>query len=226
MAVSYSRQTVDNPNPLARFAHRARTAGALTTAAGLTPEGGRVVDYGCGPATFLRDLGGRRPDLKLTGYDPYFAEGQVPGVDMTGDMAAVPDGSVDLFTAFETCEHLDDGELAEFLAHADRALAAPGRLLISVPIIGGPGLLAKELNRILLHRRRSDYTARELVAAVVLGRPAARAGNVKTTHKGFDFRALRATVGGHFTLEREWLSPFSALPWPANSQHFSVWRRR
>lgn len=226
MTVPYHRQTVDSPNPLARFAHRARTGEALAVAAAAAPHGGQVLDYGCGPGVFLRGLGSQRPDLTLVGYDPSFPEGPATGVTMVGDTGSVPSSSIDLLTAFEVCEHLTDDELDTFLTDAVRVLSLSGVLLLSVPIIGGPGLLAKELNRVLLHRRRSDYTVPELTAAALLGRPAPRDHDVKTSHKGFDHRALRAAVGRRFVLRREWHSPFRSAPWPVNSQYFSCWHPR
>lgn len=224
--VPYHRQTVDSPNPLARFAHRARTGTALTVAAADAPRDGRVLDYGCGPGTFLRSLGDRRPDLELLGYDPYFPEGPAAGVTLLDDMAVVDDRSIGLLTAFEACEHMTDDELDDFLDQAERTLSADGLLLVSVPVIGGPVLLAKELNRALLHRRRSDYTLPELAAAAFLGRPAPRTDDVRTSHKGFDFRALRARIQRRFALREQWCSPFPIAPWPVNSQHFSCWRPR
>lgn len=226
MAISYSRQTVDAVNPLARFAHRRRMGESLRRAADLARSGSVVLDYGCGPGLFLREMTELRPDLRLTGFDPYFAEyfgeSQLPGVQLVDTMGAVEAGSVDLLTAFEVCEHLDDSELASFFVEAERVLAPEGRLLISVPVIGGPVLLLKEANRVVFHHRRPEYTPRELLMASVFGKPAHR--DHPKDHKGFDFRALRRTTGAHFASQAQWLSPFPALPWFLNSQAFSLWQ--
>ena len=88
------------------------------------PDGGTVLDYGCGQGDFLNTLADLRPDLALFGFDPesgHEAERYVP-VD---DMAVVPAGSVDLLCCFETLEHLYDEEIA----------AVPGR--------GRPGARAR-----------------------------------------------------------------------------------
>ena len=38
--------------------------------------------------------------------------------------------------------------------------------------------------------------------------------------------ALRTRIGQRFALRKQWCSPFPALAWPVNSQHFSCWRPR
>ncbi|MDN5858760.1 MAG: class I SAM-dependent methyltransferase [Pseudonocardia sp.] len=227
MRVSYARQTVDAPNPIARFAHRRRIAISLRTASGIVAENASVLDYGCGSGLFLRQLGERRPDIRLLGYDPYFATfSNEPqhGFEAVDDVEVIASATVDLMTALETLEHLTDAELVEFIAHVKRILAPSGKLLVSVPVIGGPGLVVKEVNRMLLHRRMTDYTPIEFARAVLLGRPGHRR-DVKASHKGFDFKALRRIIGEHLDLEREWLAPLPKVPWPLNSQHFSIWQR-
>jgi hypothetical protein len=99
-------------------------------------------------------------------------------------------------------------------------------VLISVPVIGGPPLLLKEANRAVLFRRRSDYTARQLVAASFAGRPAPRPEDIRVTHKGFDHRALLARLGERFEVTGVSRSPFPALPWWLNSQVFAHLRPR
>lgn len=224
MAVPYSRQTVDSPNPLARFTHRRRISEALGLAERIAPPKARVLDYGCGPGLFLRELGQRRPDLDLVGYDP-FPKGSYTDIQLIDNMSSISTRSTRLITALETCEHLTDAELVNFLTEAQRVLSSDGILLISVPIIGGPGLIIKEANQMVLRRRRSHYTIRELASAAFLGRPAPR-GDMKHSHKGFDFKSLHRTTAKYFIIQRGWPSPFPRLPWYANSQMFSMWRLR
>ncbi len=89
-------------------------------------------------------------------------------------------------------------------------------------MIGG-ALLMKELNRSILFRRKSDYSASEL-AAGVMGRSVARPEDRNPTHKGFDFRWLRGLIRERFVIETEILSPLP-LPWWANSQVFFICRK-
>ncbi len=221
--VAYSRQTLDTANPVARYAHRQRHRLSLDRAAAEVPDGGTVLDYGCGEGTFLNALAEARPDVTLLGYDP--ESGHVPDrYTLVEDMAAVGDGSVDLLCCFETLEHLYDPEIAGFAADAARVLRPGGLLLVSVPVIGGPPLLLKELNRSVMFRRRSDYRAGELLAASFAGRPAPRPENIRVTHKGFDHRTVLGKLDG-FAVADTACSPFPGLPWWLNSQAFSLLRR-
>jgi SAM-dependent methyltransferase len=222
--VSYAAQTLDTPNPIARYAHRQRYKASFDRVTGEVRDGGTVFDYGCGQGDFLNTLADLRPDLTLIGFDPesgHEAERYAP-VD---DPARVEPASVDLVCCFETLEHLYDDEIVSFLDTADRVLVPGGEILISVPVIGGPTLLLKEANRAILFRRRSDYSARELVAASFGGRPAPRPDDIRATHKGFDFRALLARLGERFEVTNVVCSPFPALPWWLNSQVFARLRR-
>jgi 2-polyprenyl-3-methyl-5-hydroxy-6-metoxy-1,4-benzoquinol methylase len=222
--VAYNRQTIDTANPVARYAHRQRHKLSLDRAAAEVRQGGTVLDYGCGDGAFLNALAEARPDLTLLGFDP--ESGHEPeGYRAVAAIDDVPDGSLDLLCCFETLEHLYPDETARFAADADRMLAPGGQVLISVPIIGGPPLLAKELNRMAMFRRRSDYSTRELLAASLAGRPAARPDDIRVTHKGFDHRRVLAGLGGDFTAADAACCPFPGLPWWLNSQWFALLRR-
>jgi 2-polyprenyl-3-methyl-5-hydroxy-6-metoxy-1,4-benzoquinol methylase len=221
--VAYRRQTIDTPNPVARYAHRQRYRLSLEQAADTVRDGGVVLDVGCGDGDFLNALAGLRPDLDLWGYDP--ESNHTPQhYGLVDDLASVSSRSVDLVCCFETLEHLYDREIDTFVDDATRMLAPGGRLLVSVPIIGGPPLLLKELNRVVLFRKGTDYSARELAAASVLGRPAPRPDNWRISHKGFDFRRLDDRLAAHFEPVHAAWSPFPRLPWWLNSQAFRLLR--
>ncbi len=223
--VSYSAQTLETPNPIARYAHRQRYKASFDRVTSDVRQGGTVLDFGCGEGDFLNTLSELRPDLSLYGFDP--ESHHVPDrYALVDDITAVPAGSVDLVCCFETLEHLYDDEIASFLSEAARVLAPGGEVSLSVPVIGGPTLLLKEANRAVLFRRRSDYTARELLAASLAGRPAARPDDIRVSHKGFDFRALLRTLGERFDVSDTAYTPFPGLPWWLNSQIFARLRRR
>jgi len=223
--VPYNRQTTDTPNPIARYAHLSREGHALAKVEQLLPPGGRVVDFGCGIGSFLNALTERRPEADLLGYDPGQA-GSAESFARVSKMDAVDARSVDILCALEVLEHLSDQQLVSFINHATRVMKPGGAIVISVPIIGGLTLPLKELNRMILFRRKSDYSLSELLRASFLGVPAERPSDRGPTHKGFDFRALRVMLTSTFTLKSEDRSPFSRLPWWLNSQAFFVLTQR
>lgn len=223
--VSYSAQTLETPNPLARYAHRQRYEASFARVASTVRSGGTVLDFGCGQGDFLNTLAELRSDLVLLGFDPE-SDHRPDRYAPVASMDEVPDASVDVVCCFETLEHLYDDEITAFLDVVDRVLAPEGEVSISVPVIGGPPLLVKEANRAVLFRRQPDYSFRELVVASLAGRPAPRPADIRTSHKGFDFRALLAVVGERFAVDDTAYTPFPALPWWINSQVFARLRRR
>lgn len=215
---SYETQTVQHPNPLARYAHRARLGVALALASRLAPPQGQVVDFGAADGLFLHRLGERRPDLRRVAVEP-FRPIAYPFIRIRAALEQLPDGEADLLTAFEVLEHLTPGELADFIRQARRVSRPGARLLVSVPVMQGLALPLKELSRALLYRRRSDYRLGELLRGLA-GLPVTRAANVRASHKGFDHRLMRQTLAEAFAIEARRLSPLPWLPWWMNSQVF------
>jgi SAM-dependent methyltransferase len=223
--IEYRQQTLDTRNPIARFAHRQRYAHSLEHVARSVRDTGVVLDYGCGDGAFLNALAEMRPDLTLYGFDP--ESNHVPDrYTLIDDVDLVADGSVDLVCCYETLEHLYDKEIAQFVGQTLRVLGDGGEVSISVPVIGGPTLLLKEVNRMVMFRRRTDYSAGELLRAAFLGKAAARPDDIRVTHKGFDFRALVARLDDDMVVVDRGLTPFPRLPWWANSQVFLRLRPR
>jgi SAM-dependent methyltransferase len=220
--VSYERQTVDSPNPIARFAHRSRVAKSVALAGKYLPPRGVVVDFGAGTGLFLSTLGNKRPDANLYAIEPFMPPAADPRIHYVPDFETLRQ-EADLITSFEVCEHLTDDDAEQFLSHAARFLKPGGKLIISVPIMIGGALILKELNKAILYRCRLEYSPSELIAGV-LGCDVERPAENRWTHKGFDFRWLRERIAQRFVIERETLSPLP-LPWWANSQIFFVCRK-
>jgi hypothetical protein len=217
--VEYRRQTVDTPNPIARFAHRQRYRLSLDRVAQELRQNATVLDYGCGDGEFLQSLADLRPDLSLYGYDPESGH-TANGYRAVQDMGEISAESIDLVCCFETLEHLYEDEIAEFLGDSTRVMKDDARMTVSVPVIGGPPLLLKELNRMVLFRKATDYSLGELAAASLRGRPAPRPVDIRHSHKGFDFRALGERLAERFAITEVAYSPFGRLPWWLNSQVF------
>lgn len=211
MEVSYEKQTVDSPNPIARFAHRTRLNKSKRLLMPLLAEPAVLLDYGCGQGRFLHDIAAdinqQRPRVELLGYDPY-QSAQYNGYCIVSDPAAIAAQSVTIVTCLEVCEHLTDSETQEFIDFALKVLAPNGKLLVSVPIMTGPAVLLKELSRSILFRRRSDMTGSELFKAAFLGIPARRADDIKASHRGFDWRVTQRTLLESFRCVDIEFSPF------------------
>jgi len=231
MEVNYERQTLDHPNPLARFAHRTRFAHSIgAVIAGLAGRGGnqRLLDFGCGQGRFLKELHGRldedgRARVTLMGYDPYMAS-RFPSYQIVSSIAEIAPGSVDILTCFEVCEHLDEGETMGFIACAREKVVNGGLLLVSVPIMAGPALAIKEFARALLFRRWPDTNPIQLCSASLLGVLPPRAKNIMGSHRGYDWKVTRDKLRAEFgNVETQFL-PFRSLSWYGNSQAFMTVR--
>ena len=97
-----------------------------------------------------------------------------------------------------------------------------GKFVISVPIIGGLVLILKEINRMLMFRRKSDYNFKELFLSTFFNKSPKRAVDIKASHKGFNFTKLETELNKNFTIKSKILSPFKNLPWFLNSNIFYI----
>jgi SAM-dependent methyltransferase len=222
VVVSYEKQTVDNPNPLARFAHRVRIQKSLSIVDEYLPHGGAFADFGAGTGLLLSEFNKLRPDASLFGIEPF----QTPY--HPGTMAYVPDlttlepRSLNVISAFEVCEHMYEREIREFLGNCRKTLATDGKLIISVPVMYGAATVPKFINRVLLYRRNyTAYRFKDLVRST-FGIPIERPVDPRNTHTGFDFRWLIRIIAETFVIQRMDCSPFRGLPWYVNSQVFLV----
>jgi 2-polyprenyl-3-methyl-5-hydroxy-6-metoxy-1,4-benzoquinol methylase len=218
--VPYEVQTVDHPNPIARFAHKARYRNSLELATRLLPCGGRILDFGAGQGEFLHRLAEFRPDVTPVAFEP-FMELKYSDVERVPTMEEVEPNSIDCYCAFETLEHVPDEQIEYFVAQAKRVCRADAKILVSVPIMQGAVLPIKQLIRSLLFRRFSDYSISEMMKGIV-GMEVPRAENILWSHKGFDHRRLFLRLQMAFTPERTIYSPLQQLPWWCNSQAFFV----
>ena len=72
MTIAYDRQTINSPNPLARFAHRSRLAKSIKLAKDKRWYG-KVLDYGCGSGAFIAEMNRITPGCAV-GYEPFMTE--------------------------------------------------------------------------------------------------------------------------------------------------------
>jgi SAM-dependent methyltransferase len=221
--ISYEKQTLETPNPIARYAHKKRYAYSFALVDKELKSNGKLLDFGCGKGDFLNEFFRIRPDARLLGFDP--ESNHTPkDYAAVSSMDHIDDRSVDVVVCFETLEHLYADELKEFIDQVKRVLVDGGRIIISVPIIGGPTLLLKESNRMFLFRKKSDYSFWEVLTVSFSGKPTPRPDNIRTTHKGFDFKLIEKELKSHFILISKNFSPFRTLPWYLNSQVFYLFK--
>jgi|HubBroStandDraft_1064217.scaffolds.fasta_scaffold297745_1 2-polyprenyl-3-methyl-5-hydroxy-6-metoxy-1,4-benzoquinol methylase len=227
MPIEYERLTLDHPNPIARFAHRARFARSMETVIDWLAIGQgqrQILDYGCGQGRFLHELHRRMPEalraqVTLTGFDPYMAA-KYPGFQVIASAAAVPSRSVDILTCLEVCEHLDEEQTRKFLVFVREKVADGGFLLVTVPVMMGPALFPKEFARSLLFRRRPDLSPWQMIRAGIFGLVPARTRDLKRSHRGYDWRLTRDLLRAEFGNAEVDFSPFRWLGWYGNSQAF------
>ena len=228
--VPYEKQTLDNPNPIARFAHRARfRKSAALVLDGLQP-GATVFDYGCGQGRFLHELtrslssNPEHAGTKFLGYDP-FMTAKFEGYTIFSDLDAVPDDSLDVITSLEVCEHLDDAATARFVRFIAEKLKPDGKVLVTVPIMIGPAVLVKELSRMVLFRRPSDTGLGELFKAAFFCVPPRRAEDIAGSHRGYDWRVTYRILSEKFRGEKLMFSPLPFVGGYGNSQAMMVFRK-
>jgi SAM-dependent methyltransferase len=220
--VSYEKQTVDSPNPLARFAHRTRIQKSLSIVDENLPQGGTFADFGAGTGLLLGEFEKRRADARLLGIEPFQTPYHGERVEFVPTIDSLEASSVDVVSAFEVCEHMYEEEIREFLQDCRTVLSDRGKLILSVPVMYGAAAVPKFVNRVMLYRRNyTGYGFHDLVKSS-FGIPIRRPEDPRHTHMGFDFRWLLKIVGDSFLITDVDCSPFRGLPWYFNSQVFIV----
>jgi len=219
--VSYNEQTLNTPNPIARFSHKARYKFSFDETQRYLSNNGVLLDFGCGDGSFLNKLAMMRSDAVLYGFDPESNQ-SVESYTKINNLNDLGDQSIDVVCCFETLEHLYAHEREHFYTDVRRILSKNGKVVVSVPIIGGPTLILKVINGMILFNRRSEYSFKELLSASFLGKPALKPENPRVTHKGFNFRDIEEELSSKFKTVEKMYSPFPLLPWFLNSQFFLI----
>jgi SAM-dependent methyltransferase len=210
--------------------------------------GKRLLDYGCGDASFLalvHDLfpvavGADLDEKQNVDCRRRFADW--PGLSILHtDELADPrhEHAYDVVTCMEVLEHCLEDKVEEILRLLRRLTAPDGIVIVSGPIEIGPSLLLKEALRTIAGWRRlgdyktkERYSLRELTKMVFAGdrtaieRPSYRfeyAPGCEARsygHKGFNWKTLRGRVQNEFLIER---TRFTALGWSRGWCSSQVW---
>jgi SAM-dependent methyltransferase len=213
--------------------------------------GRRILDYGCGDATFLALLQAT-PNRPSASVGAELGDAQVedcrrrfagrPGLTFV-NIAALDGsehvGAYDAVVCMEVLEHVV--RLDDVLARLWRVLAADGTALVSVPVETGLPLVVKQAVRRIAGWRgigdypgTSPYTIGELYAGVVAGsRPHLRRpvhgvdGPMPFhDHKGFNWMVLRARLEAFFEIDEVVAAPLSWLGPHLATQVWFVARKR
>lgn len=248
----YARKQIFSRNRLVAWSHSSRFALARRLVGPYA--GGRLLDYGSGDGTFLALVHDLFPDATGADIDPGQVNecaARLSSLDglrfVTTDTLADASHTAryDVVTCMEVLEHCP-GDVREHVLDDLRRLCGPrGAVIVSVPIETGPALAAKQAARAFaaltgLHEyaTRERYSARELATMVFAGRATEIAreestgtlpdGRVVrfTGHKGFNWRALEASLDARFVVERRLFSPIRATGRWLNSQVWFVCRPR
>ena len=207
--------------------------------------GRRILDYGCGDATFLAllqattgaagGIGRRRARRRAGGGLPPARLPAAPAwlrVNIA-ELDGRDHGAYDAVVCMEVLEHVVD--LDDVLARLWRLLAADGTALISVPVETGLPLVVKQAVRRVAGWRgigdypgTSPYTIGELYAGVVAGPrphlPTAGSRPRRATpfhdHKGFNWMVLRAHLAAFFEIDEVVAAP---IPWLGPHLATQVW---
>lgn len=228
----YARKQIFSRDKLVAWSHSRRFATAVSLAGGF--KGKRVLDYGCGDATFLAMT-------MLTDAAPALAVGAELSSEAVNEcrlryraeprmrFALVDElstsehlGRYDAVFCMEVLEHVVDWE--PDLERLEKLLAPGGKLIVSVPVETGLPLIIKQAVRRIAGWRRighypgtSCYSLSEMAASVFAGnqqhirRPIF--DNITGPfhdHKGFNWIVLKGRLSRQFVIERVLASPF---PW-------------
>jgi SAM-dependent methyltransferase len=91
------------------YVHDRRIRVLTSHLAGLVPQGGKVLDVGCGDGLLAQQLGRARPDLELTGIDVLVRpDTKVPVAPFDGSVIPYPDRSFATVMFVDVLHHTDD----------------------------------------------------------------------------------------------------------------------
>jgi 2-polyprenyl-3-methyl-5-hydroxy-6-metoxy-1,4-benzoquinol methylase len=214
--------------------------------------GGRLLDYGCGDATFLALIAERfalavgtdNDRVQLADCARRFRSLENVAF-LRPDLLEADDrhaAAYDVVTCMEVLEHCLDLERVRVIASLRRLVTRNGRVIISVPLETGLSLPAKQLGRrVAGWRGIGDYQYTERYSWAEMARMvfAGARGAIERPrytgregasdfhgHKGFNWRVLEREVSAVFTIAERRCTPLPRLGTFLNSQVWLICRPR
>jgi len=238
----YAKKQLLNRLGLIRWSHQARFKKAIAMATGF--KGQRILDFGCGDATFLALLADSphppsaavgaeiKPEIVASNRQRFAKHPSLSFVLQPELESPAHLGKYDGLVCMEVFEHVEEQE--PVLDLFVRLLKPGGRLLLSVPVETGPTVLVKTAARNLAgwmgvpsYPGNARYTWGELARSVVAGKTQhvprrlyREPDNNFYCHKGFNWKVLRDKIARRFAITSISTSPLGWLPAGLNSQ---VW---
>jgi SAM-dependent methyltransferase len=240
----YENKQLASRIPLLSWSHRSRFDLARRLVAPYA--GRRLLDYGCGDATFLSGVSDLFPDATGAGVDPNEIDScrkRFSGTTrirfaLVADLVSPEhDGAYDIVVCMEVLEHCVAAAVDAVLADLARLVAPSGIVNISVPIEIGPSLIAKQVVRRIAGRRIHDYKFNERYSlgelwrmvksgdGTIIERPVYSSARRLPRAQGFNWRALRRKIRETLLLQRTMFSPLGLPGGFVSSQAWFICKR-
>ncbi len=141
--VGYYYKAMLNGSPIQRFWHRTQ----FEEVAKRISPGSRVLDFGCGPGSFLSVLGDVHPNVSAIGVDivksqidfanshiaSKFENGRISFLTINSPSLPFGDNSFDFITCVEVIEHIHPFIALRIFSEIKRVLKPNGRILVVTP---------------------------------------------------------------------------------------------
>lgn len=211
-------ETTQDLNCITKFLHSTRYKNLIHIALSLNSNGLRVLDIGAGTARAYEVLNARCAVDSYTALevDTDFIElnhsrhGKNTNFNcISAQELTISPSHYDLIIGLESFEHMTTEAREQYIQHIKKCDFK--YLYITVPNEIGPAIMIKNVGSWLMgYIRHEEYYFRETVFASMYRLDKVRPH--QQGHRGFDYRALRATLNDNFHITKVYKSPTNYIP--------------